>query len=264
MSSLYFVPTPIGNDLDMMLRGVEVLNDCDIIYSNDINSTNELLSVHNINKPVFCYNDKIEEVLNHLAEGKNIAIVNSKGYSGVDKDSHLICEEAINKGYNVVILPGPNFLLTGLVTSGIPCDKFFYFGYLDSNNIEEELLSIIDFDRTLVFYEKKGNINNTLKILNEKLGNRKAVLALDITKNNEKYIRFNLGDDINVEAEEETIVIVVEGAKINSAVKRLNDLDVKSHYKYYLDQNIDSKEAMKRVAKDRGVSKSDIYKLLNK
>ena len=121
MSDLYFVPTPIGNYDDMTLRGVEVLKSCDIIYSNDIEATKDLLSYYNIETPINCYNNSKEELFDNLSKGKTLAIVSSEGYSAVDEESRLICQEAISLNYNVVIIPGPNYMLTGLVSSGIPC-----------------------------------------------------------------------------------------------------------------------------------------------
>ena len=264
MVNLYFVPTPIGNLNDMTLRGVEVLKSCDVVYSNDVEKTKQLLSYYNIEKPLYCYKNNKKELFDSLEDNKIVAIVSDKGYSGIDDESHLICQDAIQKGYNITVLPGANFLLTGLVTSGIPCDKFLYCGFLNQENIKEEVEKIIDFGRTIVIYENKDRIDNTLRVLYEVLGERKAVICYNLTKPQEGFIRFTLGEDVSIDVDYDQVVIVLEGAKVSSTTKKLNDLDVKEHYKYYLDQGLDNKEAMKKVAKDRGVSKSDIYKLVNR
>ena len=262
MVNLYFVPTPIGNLNDMTLRGVEVLKSCDVVYSDDVDKTKQLLSYYNIEKPLYCYKNNKEELFNYLSDNKTVAIVSGEGYSGVDGDSHLICQEAIEKGYNITVLPGANYLLTGLVTSGIPCDKFLYCGFLDQEHIKEEVEEIIDFDRTIVIYETNQKITDTIKVLYEVLGERKAVICYNLTKPQEGFIRFTLGEDITIDVDYDQVVIVLEGAKISSNTKKLNDLDVKEHYNYYLDQGLNDKDAMTKVAKDRGVSKSDIYKLI--
>lgn len=263
MGVLYLVPTPIGNYEDMTLRGVDVLNSCDFIYSND-NKVKGLLDYYNIEK-VLKLIDK-EEILHNLEDGKMVAIINEEGYAGVDVITHDITKEALSNGSDVIAIPGANHLLTGLVTSGIPCDKFLYYGFLskDTEAKRDELASIIDVDRTIVLFEYCENLKDTLDVLYDVFKNRAAVLCFNLTKENEKYIRFNLGDEIEKVTTDEKIVIVIEGAKIKSSVQRLNEMDIEDHYKYYLKQGLDNKEAMKKVAKDRGVSKSDIYRVINK
>ena len=264
MTNLYFVPTPIGNYNDMMLRGVEILNNSDEIYCNNIEKTKELLNFYQIKKQVYCYKDNVNEVIDKLNKGKIITILNDEGYSGIDEDSSKIKDYAINNKINIEVIPGANYLLTGLVTSGIPCDKFLYYGYLDKTRRLEELKSIIDFDRTLVFYESYEYIFDTLNDLFNTFGKRIVVLCLNLTLDNETFIHFTLGDKIEIPNTAKTIVIVVEGAKIDAKTKSLNDMTINEHYDYYLKQGLDNKDAMKRVAKDRGVSKSDIYKVVIK
>lgn len=266
MGLLYLVPTPIGNYEDMTLRGVEVLKGCDFIYCLDIEKSEKLLQYYNIERPLYCFKENKEEILSHLNNNKTIALISDEGYSGVDIESKDIATTAESNGHMVIAIPGANYLLTGLVSSGIPCDKFLYFGFLnkDVKIKEKELESIVDFDRTLVFYEYGTYLKETLDVLYNVFGSRLAVLCFNLTLDNETFIRFNLGDNVDYEDNNKKIVIVVEGAKIKAAVQKLNDLDVINHYNYYLEQGLDSKEAMKKTAKDRGVSKSDIYRVINK
>lgn len=264
MGVLYLVPTPIGNYDDMTLRGVEVLNSCDFVYSEDILESKKLLDYYNVERLLDCYKEKIDEILKLLHDGKTIALISKSGYAGVDLESNRILKEAVARGNDVITIPGANYLLTGLVTSGIPCDKFLYCGFLEQDRKKEELDKLIDFDRTLVFYEYQDNLNDTLQNLASTFGKRMAVLCLNISKENERFIHFNLGDELEDIETDDKIVIVVEGAKIKSAIQRLNDMDIVSHYNVYISQGLDSKEAMKKVAKDRGVSKSDIYRVINK
>lgn len=263
MVNLYFIPTPIENYNDMTFRGVEILKSCDLIYTNNISKTHELLTYYNIERPLYCYKEKVEEVLTRLKQQKTIAIVSEEGYSGVDEESHLICINAIQEGINVIVIPGCNYLLTGLVTSGIPCDKFFYYGYLGKDK-KHELKEIMDFDKTLVFYETSNELQDSLSCMYDVLGARKAVVCCDVSTEKEKFYHINLGDELEDIHSSKKIVIVVEGAKIKSSILKLNNMSVEEHYNYYLEQGLDNKEAMKKVAKDRGVSKSDIYKVINR
>lgn len=258
MASLYFVPTPIESYQDMTIRGVEVLKSCDEIYiESDISK--ELLRYYNIDKPLYCYKEKKNEILDKLKKGLVICIISNEGYSGIDDESHLILKDAIKNSFEVVVLPGANYLLTALVSSGIPCDKFMYCG--DAN--KDDLNNFIDYDKTLVFFSDNENIQKNLNDFLEAFGKRKCVIILNASCANETFIRFNLGDKIIIPNTNKKIVIVVEGATIKSEIKILNDLKVEDHYDYYLKQGLDNKEAMKKVAKDRGVSKSDIYKVIN-
>ena len=250
----------------MTLRGVEVLKSCDFIYCMDVMKSQGLLQYYNIERPLFCFKDNKEEILSHLNDNKKVALISDGGYVGIDIDSKYIQSYAEQNGHIVIAIPGANYLLTGLVSSGIPCDKFLYYGFLN-NDVkikEKELESIIDFDRTLVFYEYSRYLKETLNALYKVFGNRMAVLCCNLTLDNETFVRFNLGEDVDYVDNNNKIVIVVEGAKIKAAVQKLNDLDVIDHYNYYLAQGLDSKEAMKKTAKDRGVSKSDIYRIIHK
>ena len=257
MVNLYFVPTPIGSYEDMTIRGVEVLKSCDEIYIESIESK-ELLSYYNIDKPLYCYKDNKKEILDKIDKGLVIGVISKEGYSGIDIETHSLLKEAISKNKEVVVLPGANYLLTGLVTSGIPCDKFMYLG-----NVSNDINKYIDYDKTLVFFSDNDSINKDINNLTNVLGKRECVIVLNASCNNETFIRFNLGDEIDIPSTNKKIVIVIEGAKIKSEIKMLNDLTIEEHYNYYLSQGLDNKEAMKKVAKDRGVSKSDIYKVIN-
>ncbi|MBQ7276142.1 MAG: 16S rRNA (cytidine(1402)-2'-O)-methyltransferase [Bacilli bacterium] len=268
MGKLYLIPTPIGNMDDMTLRALDVLRSVDHIYCEDTRNTKKLLShydIHKILKSYHMFNEdkKYQEIIKELKEGMDIAVVTDAGYPGISDPGYLVCKKAIEEGCAVTTLPGPTASLTALVTSGIPCDKFYFYGFLNHevNPKRKELESLVDFENTLIFYEAPHRINETLELMSEILGNRYICIARELTKKHEEYIRGYI-DDIIKEGYElkGEMVIIVEGAKIDTLTSNLNSLTIGEHYEYYLKQNIDSKEAMKRVAKDRGVSKSDIYK----
>ena len=267
---LYLIPTPIGNYQDMTFRSIEVLKLVDHIYCEDTRNTRILLShydIHKVLKSNHMFNEdkKSYEIIKELKEGLNIAIVSDAGYPGISDPGYLICKRAIDEGLEVCTLPGASASITALVNSGIPCDKFFFFGFLnhDLPQKKKELESLVDFKNTLIFYESPHRINETLEVMLEVLGNRYICIAKDITKKYEEYIRGTLEDIIsrNLELKGE-MVIICEGAKIESHIANLNSLDIKEHYEYYINMSFEHTEAMKKVAKDRGISKSDVYKVI--
>ena len=268
MGKLYLIPTPIGNMKDMTLRALEVLRSVDHIYCEDTRNTRSLLShydIHKVLKSYHMFNEdkKYQEIIKELKEGLDIAVVTDAGYPGISDPGYLVCKKAIEEGCEVTTLPGPTASLTALVTSGIPCDKFYFYGFLnhDLPPKRKELESLVDFKNTLIFYEAPHRIHETLDVMLEILGNRYICIARELTKKHEEYIRGYIEDIIKEEHElKGEMVIIVEGAKIDTITNNLNNMTIQEHYEFYLKQNIESKEAMKKVAKDRGVSKSDVYK----
>ena len=273
MGKLYLIPTPIGNLDDMNLRALEVLKEVDHIYCEDTRNTRILLSYYDIHKVLKSYHmfnedKKSLEIIKELKEGLNIALVSDAGYPGISDPGYLVAKRAIEEGLEVTTIPGPTASLTALVTSGIPCDKFYFYGFLnhDLNRKIKELEELVDFKNTLIFYESPHRIEETLEVLLEIFGNRYMCIAKDLTKKYEKYIRGNIADIIDMHLElKGEMVLIVEGAKIDTITNNLNSLDIVEHYKYYLDQGIESKLAMKKVASDRNISKSDVYReVINK
>ncbi|NLD26313.1 MAG: 16S rRNA (cytidine(1402)-2'-O)-methyltransferase [Acholeplasmataceae bacterium] len=265
---LYLVPTPIGNFQDMTFRAVEVLKSVDLIYAEDTRVTKVLLSHFNINTPLHSYhifNEKvqIETVLDNLQNKKNIALVSDAGLPGISDPGYLVVREAIAAGFNVVSLPGANAALTALIASGLPTERFFFVGFLNSRSSqrEKELRQLQDYPETLIFYEAPHRIAETLVSMHKVLGNRRVVIARELTKKYEEYIRGTLDEIVagNMELRGE-IVIIIEGAKKTATQETLNQLGIQEHFRYYLEQGYPEKEAMKAVAKDRELSKSEIYK----
>ena len=270
-SILYLVPTPIGNLLDMTYRAVEALKDVDYIFAEDTRVTKVLLSHFNIETKLKSYhifneNEVVDEIIGYLKDGMNIAIVSDAGMPGISDPGYLIAKRALEEGLYVISLPGANAALTALVASGIPSERFYFYGFLKhkSTQKEKELQELVDFKDTLIFYESPHRIKETLNIMYNVFGNRNVVIGRELTKKFEEYIRGSLEDVINIDRVlKGEIVIILSGATMSSTAIVLNDLEVKEHYQYYIDQGNDNKEAMKMVAKDRGVSKSEIYKKLH-
>lgn len=272
MINLYLVPTPIGNIKDMTFRSVEVLNSVDYIYSEDTRNTKVLLSHYNINTPLKSYhkfneNERSFEIIDLLKAGKVVAVVSDAGYPGISDPGYLVAKRAIDEGFVVSTIPGATASLTALVTSGLPCDKFYFYGFLAHTKTQKkkEITALVDFRDTLIFYESPHRYLETLKIINEIMGNRNVVIARELTKKYEEYVRGSvqelLSKDLDLKGE---MVIIVEGSKKEKLSLELCKLSIQDHFEFYVDQGYDSKQAMKLVAKDRDISKSDVYSELLK
>ena len=261
MISLYLVPTPIGNIDDMTFRSVKVLNEVDLIFCEDTRNTKVLLAHYNITTPLKSYHifneeERVNEIIELLKAGNVIALVSDAGYPGISDPGYLVCKKAIENGFNVSTLPGATASLTALVTSGIPCDKFYFHGFLSHTKSQKikELEELIDYDKTMIFYESPHRIKETIYAMKEVYKNRNVCIARELTKKYEEYIRFNLKDcdNINLELKGE-MVIICEGAKIKSIALELNSLSVLEHYEHYLKETNDSKEAMKKGDRNQAV-----------
>lgn len=267
---LYLVPTPIGNFLDMTYRAVSVLNEVDYIYCEDTRVTKVLLSHFNINTPVNSYhifneNVQVEEVMKHLEAGEKIALVSDAGLPCISDPGFFVARKAIEAGFNVISLPGANAALTALIASGIECTNFYFFGFLNSKQTQrvKQLKTLQDIKETLIFYEAPHRIFDTLRDMYQIFGDREVVIARELTKKFEEYLRGKLSEIINEVMElKGEIVIIVSGASMTEKQASLLAMDIKSHYEYYLNQGSDEKTAMKQVASDRKMAKSDVYKVI--
>lgn len=267
-SILYLIPTPIGNLGDMTSRAIEVLSSVDFVYAEDTRVTKVMLSHFNINANLRSYhsfNEEIAaaEILAHLSSGANIALVSDAGMPGVSDPGYFITRLALDNNFPVISLPGASASLTALVASGIASDKFYFYGFLKhkSSQKKQELEALVDFKNTLIFYEAPTRIIKTLNIMYEVFGNREVVIARELTKKFEEYLRTTLEE---VQTMELTLkgefVIVVSGAKEAKLTRELNALSILEHYNYYLSTGLSHNESLKEVARDRKVSKSIIYK----
>ena len=272
IKTLYLVPTPIGNLDDMTYRAVDVLNKVSFIFAEDTRVTKVLLSHFNIKTPLIScheYNEetRINLILEKLNNGLDVALVSDAGMPLVSDPGYKVVKAVIEADFNAVSLPGANASLTALVASGLATDKFLFYGFLDHKNSkkEKELKKLVDYKETLIFYESPLRILETLKSIEKVMGDREVVVARELTKKYEEYLRGNASEIIKmVENIKGEIVLLVEGAKEDSVLKELNDKTILEHYDFYLFQKIDTMDAMKKVAKDRGISKSDVYSEVNK
>lgn len=268
MSTLFLVPTPIGNFEDMTYRSVETLKNVDIIYCEDTRVTKVLLSHFNISTPLKSYHifnetERLEKILNNLKNGLNIALVSDAGLPCISDPGYLISKYVIENGYNVVSLPGASASLTALIASGLPNDKFFFNGFLNSKQSQriKQLEELVDRQETLIVYEAPHRIQETLQDIYKVFGNRNIVIARELTKKYEEYTRGSLEDILSEERElKGEIVLIIEGCKEKQEVINLNKLSIKEHFEFYQNKGLSDNEAIKSVAKDRNVSKNVIYK----
>lgn len=265
---LYMVATPIGNLDDITIRAIKVLNDVDIIAAEDTRHTLKLLNHLNIKKNLISYYKETEKIkspilIEKLLEGKNIALVSDAGTPGISDPGEEIVKNAIENNIEIIPIPGASAFVNALICSGLSTREFTFVGFLPTNNKEkkDKLEELKNENRTLIFYEAPHKIKNTLENMLEIFGNRKIVLARELTKIHEEFIRNNISNILdNIDEIKGEFVILVEGTeKINEEKNFLNSLSLEEHYKYYLNKNLDKKKIIKKIAKDRGKNKNEIY-----
>lgn len=274
--TLYLVATPIGNLEDITLRALRVLKEADIIAAEDTRQTLKLLNHYEIRNTLVSYfeHNRIERgeyLVNQLLEGKNVALVSDAGTPGISDPGEDLVRLAVSKGIPVTMVPGPAAVIAGVVLSGLPAGRFAFEGFLPMNKRarRERLESFRRETRTLVFYEAPHKLIYTLRDLRDVLGNRKAVIARELTKKFEEVWRTTLDEAVTRyenEAPRGEFVIILEGAderELHEAeIKNWEGISLEEHVRIYTDSGLDRKQAMKRVSEDRGISKRDVYKSL--
>lgn len=259
-----FVATPIGNLKDITLRALEVLKNADAIFCEDTRHTLQLLNAYEIKKPLFAchkYNEReaAEKIINMSREGKEIAIVSDAGMPVISDPGNTVCKYLADAGEKYTVIPGACAFISALVLSALPADRFTFIGFLYGKNSEKEktLQKYKELDTTLVFHFAPQDVDDGIRLLYKVFGERKAASVREITKIHEESVRFMLSEGLPGEKRGE-YVLLVEGAEEKE--NPLNSLSEKEHIKYYMDKGLDKKEALKQAAKDRKVSKSELYK----
>ena len=266
--TLYLVATPIGNLEDMTFRAVQTLKDVDYIYCEDKRVSSKLLSHFEISKPLKSYHDfnkemKSEELIGLLKEGNNIALISDAGYPLISDPGYYVIREAIKEGFNVVNIPGANAALSALVVSGIAPHPFLFYGFLDNKETKrkKELELLKNHKETLVFYESPHRINKTIKNIHEVYGERQLVVARELTKKYEEIIRGTSSSLLELGEVKGEIVLIVEGLKESNVE---SDLSILEEVDLYINEGMQSKEAIKKVAKNRGLPKNEVYQEFHK
>ncbi len=260
---LYFVATPIGNLKDLTFRAVEVLNLVDEIACEDTRHSMTLLNAYNIKKPLFSYHKFNEKeagikIIEKLKSGKNIAVISDAGTPVISDPGNILTSMLIENGLEFTVIPGACALICSLILSGLDSSKFCFLGFLPDKSGERRdfLEKYKNLDMTLIFYCAPHDVKKNLESIYSVFGERTAVAVKEITKMHERAERFNLSEGLPSEPKGEYVILVEKG-KTDNPYLALTD---KEHIEALIKEGLDKKEALKRVAKERGVSKSSLYK----
>ena len=264
---LYVVGTPIGNLEDFSPRAVRILSEADFIAAEDTRVTLKLLNRFEIKKELVSYyehnkNDKGQWILDRIAKGEVCALVSDAGMPAISDPGEELVRAAHENGIAVESVPGPSALITALSISGMPSGRFCFEGFLSVNKVSRKahLEEVAREKRPMILYEAPHRIKETLEMLNDIMPNRHIVLARELTKKYEEYLRGTPIEILDVVNElKGEMVIIISGCSDEEKNENLLNLTIKEHYKYYLESGYDQKEALKKVAKDRNTSKSNIY-----
>lgn len=261
---IYFVATPIGNLKDISLRALEVLRSVDEIYCEDTRHTIKLLNAYEIKKPLIAchkFNEKqaAERIIASAREGRSAAIVSDAGMPVISDPGNTVCKALTEAGVEYTVIPGANAFLSALILSALPAERFAFIGFLPDKERDRKALleRYKSLDLTLCFHVAPQDVDRHISSIYSVFGDRRACAVREITKLHEEILHFNLKDGLPCEKRGE-YVLIVEGA--TQAENPLNSLSEKEHILFYMGQGMDKKEALKAAARDRGVSKSELYK----
>ncbi len=262
--TLYLIPTPIGNMEDLTYRTVEVLKMVDVLFCEDTRETGLLLNYLGIKKKLIAnheYNEEKnhEKVIQYLEEGKMVGLVSDRGTPVISDPGYELARYVIEKGYNVVALPGATALIPALITSSLAPMPFLFYGFLNSKKSkkEQELEQLKQETSTMIFYEAPHRIQETLEIMRKIFGDRKISLARELTKKYEEIYRGTITEILSNPLElKGEMVLVVEG---NKEKKTFTNLSLKEHVELYMEDGLSKMDAIKKVAKERNMKKSEVY-----
>ena len=273
---LYLCATPIGNLSDMSPRVIETLKDADLIAAEDTRNSIKLLNHFDIDTPMTSYHefnkvDKAKTLIGKLKEGQNIALITDAGTPAISDPGEVLVKMCQEENITVTSLPGPAALIVALTLSGLSTRRFCFEGFLPPEKKERRriLEELTNESRTIILYEAPHHLKGTLAELKEALGDRRITICRELTKKFESVMPTTIFKAVSYYDENEPrgeYVLVIEGKSFREKDEERQlgfvKLSIEEHMKLYEDQGIDRKEAMKLVAKDRGVSKRDIYNAL--
>lgn len=278
-TTLYLVATPIGNLEDMTVRALRLLKEVDVIAAEDTRNTKKLCNYFSIDTPLVSYHEHNqdsggEKILRYLGEGKSVALVSDAGMPCISDPGEDIVKKAVEAGYPVVPVPGANAALSALIASGITPQPFLFYGFLSRNKKARltELEKLSQKEETLLFYEAPHRLKDSLKSLMDVFGgDRRIVLAREVTKKFEEFLRGSLEEAVAWSESNEIrgeFCLVVEGnlePDVLEVDEWWKELTYAQHVTQLMEQKqISSKEAIKEVAKARGLPKRDVYEAFHK
>ena len=269
--TLYLIPTPIGNLEDMTYRAVRTLQEVDVVAAEDTRHTGVLLQHFNIPKPMISYHEhnKVEkgaELIQRLLDGQSIGLVSDAGMPAISDPGEDLVIEAIDVGIPIVPLPGANAGLTALIASGQNTKEFHFIGFLPKRkqNAKDVLSRIATYEGTLIFYEAPHRIEETIQSLYEGLGNRPITVGRELTKKFETFTRttlLELRNDFNQIVEKGEFVLLVGGSETitDETVVEEVVLSPLEAALALIEEGVPKKEAARQIAKERGLSRRDVY-----
>ena len=275
--TLYLCATPIGNLEDMTFRVIRTLKEVDLIAAEDTRNSIKLLNHFEIQTPMTSYHEynkfeKGRKLVEKLQDGMNIALITDAGTPGISDPGEELVKMCYEAGISVTSLPGAAACITALTLSGLSTRRFAFEAFLPTDKKEKELVlqEIERETRTIIMYEAPHRLLKTLKMLSERLGKeRRITVCRELTKRHETAFATTLEEACayyNEQPPKGECVLVIEGRSREQIAQeekaQWEEMSIEEHMEHYLSQGIDRKEAMKKVAKDRGVSKRDIYNAL--
>lgn len=264
------VATPIGNLEDITIRAINTLKNVDLIAAEDTRHTLKLLNHLDIKKPLISYYKEIEktkskEIIEKINSGKSVALVSDAGTPAISDPGAEIVKLAIENEIEIIPIPGACAFVNAIIGSGMSTEEFLFIGFLSTNKKikNEKLNELKEQTQTLIIYEAPHKLLKTLNELLEIFGDRKIVLAREITKIHEEFIRGRISEILEILKEPKgEFVIIVEGnnkTKKDIFLDNLNEMSLEEHYEYYKKNGYEKKEIIKKIAKDRKVNKNTIY-----
>lgn len=275
---LYLVATPIGNLEDMTFRAVRVLRDADLIAAEDTRNSRKLLNHFEIKTPMTSYHefnryDKAEVLIDKLQEGQAVALITDAGTPGISDPGEVLVQMCVERGIEVVPVPGAVAGVNALIASGQKTRRFSFEAFLptDKKELREVLDQLKVERRTIVLYEAPHRLVKTLELLQTELGSGRSItICKELTKKHEKFLKTTLGEALSMYSESELeprgeYVLVIEGKPVQEldAEKKAawEELSVEEHLQKYIGEGMSKKDAVKAVAKERGIPKQEVYKI---
>ena len=268
---LYLIATPIGNLKDITYRAVEILKEVDGIAAEDTRHSLKLLNYLEISKPMISYHrhnedTKTTELIKILQEGKSIGLITDAGTPGISDPGEEVVKEAIKEQIEVIPIPGACALINALIASGLGTKEFTFYGFLplDKKLRNEKFEDIQKQNKTIIFYEAPHRLIKTLQEMEQRLGNIEVVLAKELTKIHEKFIRGTIEKVLETleDVKGEYIILFENHAKTEKQIEieNINQLRIEEQFEIYTKKGLSKKDAIKQIAKNNKVPKDTIYK----
>ncbi len=264
---LYLISTPIGNLSEFNSRALDIVSQMDIIAAEDTRNSGQLINHFGMKKEMFSlreHNEKeaSERLIKLIKEGKKVAYMSDAGYPGISDPGYLLVKAAIENDIAVSVINGASAFISALVASGLPTDHFYFYGFLPAKENEAKtiLVEMKNRQETIIFYEAPHRIEKTIHLLQEVFGNREVVIARELTKINEEYIRGHLDELINIDFStlKGEMVVILQG---NDKEQEIDEKQIEERLKFFLDKGLSKKDAIEIVSEEYKINKNLIYKL---